>query len=104
MTEDFKGPNARGFDWDHILDRHSERGGVARQSGIKTLFAGLTEEQIKARVRAAWRKRSRVKTQYGSLGAERIFYHGADAKSGEVIGFWYNLTTRIVETAFPVRQ
>lgn len=72
MAEDFRGPAARRFDWEHILERHSDEGSVARQSGVKTPFIGLTGEQIKARVRAAWRKRSRVKTQQGPLGVERI--------------------------------
>ena len=32
MTEDFRGPAARRFDWQHILDRHSENGIIAQQS------------------------------------------------------------------------
>lgn len=104
MTEDFRGPRARRFDWEHILERHSDRGAIAQQSGVKTAFVNLTDEQIKARIQAAWRKRSRVRTQEDPLGVERILYRGSDAKSSVVVEFWYNVTTGIVETAYPVRQ
>lgn len=101
MTEDFRGPRASRFDWDHILDRHSDEGLIAHQSGVKTIFAGLAEAEIKARVKAAWKKRSRIKSQRSHLGVERIYYRGADAKSGEIIRFWYNVKTKTVTTAFP---
>lgn len=101
MTEDFRGPRAVRFDWDHILERHSGEGLIARQSGVKTIFVGLTEAQIKARVRAAWRKRSRIKSQQTHLGVERLQYRGTDAKSGAIIRFWYNVKTKTATTAFP---
>jgi len=101
MTEEFRGPSARGFDWEHIFERHSETGSIVRQSGVKTVFIGLTEAQIKARVKAAWRKRKRIRSQSGPLGVERILYSGTDLQSHQVIQFWYNVRTQIVETAYP---
>ncbi len=102
MSEDFRGPAARRFDWQHIFDRHSENGLIARHSSRKAIFIGLSEAQIKARVRAAWRKRKRIKSQYGPLGLERILYRGTATRSPEMIEFWYNVETRTVETAYPV--
>ena len=102
MTAEFRGPAAKAFDWDHIFERHSERGLVGRQSGIKTLFTGLADEQIKTLVRAAWRKRSRIRSQFDPLGVERILYQGGTPRSGQVIQFWYTAETRIVETAYPL--
>lgn len=103
MTEEFRGPAAVAFDWVHIFERHTESGLVARQSGLKTLFSGLTEEQIKTLIRAAWKKRSRIKSQFDPLGVERILYQGTAPRSGQAIQFWYNVETKIVETAYPVR-
>ena len=104
MTDDFRGPAARRFDWEHIFERHSAQGSVARQSGKKTVFIG-TEAQIKARVRAAWRKRVRISSQLDPLGViESIQYRGTITRPREVIEFWYNVKTRIVETAYPVRD
>ncbi len=102
MTATFRGPSARGFDWEHILENHSDNGRVARQSGKKTLFIGLTDAQIRARVMAAWRKRQRIRSQFDPLGAERIVYRGTANRNREVIEFWYNVQTKIVETAYPL--
>lgn len=104
MKKDFRGPAAKGFDWQHIFDNHSDHGLVALQSSKKTIFRDLSEAQIEARVKAAWQFRSHVRSQFDPLGVERILYRAAaDAVSGEVIEFWYNAVTRIVETAYPVK-
>lgn len=104
MSVDFPGPSARKFDWDHIFERHSDQGAMALQSSSKTIFSGLTQGQIKARVRSAWRRRSLRKSQRTVSGVERLFYRGVDPKSGEVVMFWYNVKTKIVETAYPMRS
>jgi hypothetical protein len=98
----FRGPAARGFDWEHIFDAHAEWGRIARQSGRKDIFTGLTKEQIKARVQAAWANRKLMETQvdYGS-GITRMRYQGVDPVSGQTIEMWFNRNTRIVETAYP---
>ncbi len=103
MRRDFRGPAAKHFDWQHIFDNHSDKGIVALQSTRKTTFVGLSEAQIKIRVKAAWRNRNRIRSQLGASGIERIVYRGTDADSGEVIEFWYNADTRTVETAYPVK-
>jgi hypothetical protein len=102
MKADFRGPAARRFDWQHIFDRHSEKGIIAHQSGKKTVFVGLTEAQIRARVKAAWRKRKRIRSQVDLLGIERVLYRGTATRDREVIEFWYNQETKTVETAYPV--
>ena len=103
MSDDFRGPAALGFDWEHILAAHSDNGLIARQSGRKDAFAGLSDDQIKASVQAAWKQRQKVKTQKGVSGPERIKYHGEDVSGKRVIEFWYNVETQIVETAYPVK-
>ena len=103
MTEEFRGMSEKQFDWEHIFERHSENGIVAQLSGTKTVFIELTEVQIRSLVKSAWRKRKRVKSQYGPLGLERIKYRGIDPKSDLSVEFWYNTKTRIVETAYPVK-
>jgi len=103
MSKDFRGPAARHFDWEHIFDRHSENGLIASRSSTKTIFVGLSEAQIKARVKGAWRRRKRIESQFLSLKVERIRYRGTATRSREIIEFWYNVKTRTVETAYPVK-
>ena len=74
MRKDFRGPAAKHFDWPHILERHSDNGIVALQSRKKTTFVGLSEAQIKTRVRAAWRYRNRIRSQTDDFGVERVVY------------------------------
>ncbi len=102
MTEDFRGPAAKKFDWQHILERHSRNGIIAQQSGLKTTFS-MTDNQIKRRVMAAWRNRSRIRSQFDPLGVERILYRGIAPRAHEEIEFWYNVDTKTVETAYPLR-
>lgn len=51
---------------------------------------------------AAWRKRQRIRSQFDPLGVERIVYRGTATRNREVIEFWYNVQTKIVETAYPL--
>lgn len=94
MTDDFRGPAALGFDWEHILEAHSDTGLIARQSGKKDIFAGLTDDQVKATVQAAWKLREKIKTQKDFSGAERIKYRGKDVLGGRTIEFWFNTQTK----------
>jgi hypothetical protein len=101
----FRGPAAKGFDWEHILERHSDAGDVAQQraaQGKGTTFEGLTVDQIKARVQAAWRNRELVQPQIDHAGATRMRYRGVDPVSGQTVEMWYNQDTGIVETAYPI--
>jgi hypothetical protein len=94
---------AQGFDWDHIFSRHAEWGHIAQQSGKKGIFEGLTAEQIKARVRNAWKNRKLIKTQYNvAKDTTRQLYRGVDSVSGQTIEMWFDKTAGIVETAYPI--
>ena len=79
----FRGPAAKGFDWDHIFRNHSDLGQGALQSGKKTIFEGLTDKQIQARVQGAWTNRELLKSQVGPDGATRMLYSGLDEVSGQ---------------------
>jgi hypothetical protein len=64
----------------------------------------LSEGQIRARVLAAWERRELVRSQVDPVGVVRSRYTGVDPVSAQVIEFWLNLDTRLVETAYPVEQ
>jgi hypothetical protein len=102
----FRGRKAKGFDWDHIFDRHSVSGGTARQrtrlEGNTVFPANLTNKQIKARVMGAWKNRELRRTRKDPVtGNTQMFYEGIDGKSGQKVGFWFNAKTQVVESAFP---
>ena len=65
------------------------------------VFQGLSQEQIKARVRAAWKARKRMETQVDPAGVTRVRYRGTDPVSGQTVEMWQNEATGIVETAYP---
>lgn len=103
----FRGPAAKGFDWEHIIDHHAPWGSVAKQrvaQGIdESIFENMSEQQIRASVQEAWRHRNRVRTQLNpATGETRVLYSGQDARSGYTIEMWYNQNTGIVETAYPI--
>jgi RHS repeat-associated protein len=101
----FRGRAARGFDWEHIFENHSDWGNAARQrrqAGTGTFFEGLTEQQIKARVQAAWANRQRVRIARYPTEGDREVYRGTDLVSGQTLEFYYNPATGIVETAYPI--
>lgn len=98
----FRGPAAKGFDWNHIVRNHSDLGEGALQSGKKTIFEGLTDKQIQARVQGAWANRELLKSQVDPDGVKRMLYSGIDEVSGQRVEMWFNTITKIVETAYPV--
>jgi Pretoxin HINT domain len=96
-------PAAKIFDWEHIFDRHSEWGETARKSGIKDIFYGLNENEIKKTVKNAWQNRQKIKTQVDDIkGETRIKYQGVDETTGYVVEMWLNQNTRTLESAYPV--
>jgi len=104
-----RGIKAKGFKWDDILRKHSPGGrtNLQRTRANHTAFEGLTDRQIKARVKGGWKNRELRKTQTSfnkTTGKEEIrhYYEGVDPKSGQTLGIYFNRTTQIVETAFPV--
>jgi type IV pilus assembly protein PilY1 len=107
----FRGPAAKGFDWEHILDRHSQRGRIAQQrlrqdpNYIDNIFENMTDNEIKASIRRAWKNRNKIKTQAPGPGeASRIKYRGYDPETGYTIEIWQNKGTGIIETAYPVSK
>lgn len=102
----FRGKKAKGFDWDHIFDRHSAGGNIAQQrsrlSGNTVFPANLTDKQIMARVKGGWKNRELRRSQTDPVtGETRLYYEGIDEGSGTTVGFWFNSRTGIVESAFP---
>jgi hypothetical protein len=96
-------PAAKVFDWEHIFDRHSEWGKTAKQSGIKDIFYGLNENEIKKTVKNAWKNRSKIETQIDDIKGEiRIKYQGIDEVTGYKVEMWLNQNARTLETAYPV--
>ena len=102
----FKGPNATKFDWKHIMDRHSPNGQTAQQRTRGTVFEGLTDKQIKARVRSAWKHRKKIKTRIEPDGKKTVKYRGTDPKSGQIIEMYLEQNpsnrSRTVTTAYPI--
>ncbi len=105
----FRGLKAKGFQWDDILRKHSPTGrtNLQRTRANHTEFTGLTDKQIKARVKAAWKNRELRESQFSvnkitGREEQRMFYEGIDPKSGARIGIWFNTGTRLVETAYPL--
>jgi RHS repeat-associated protein len=98
----FRGPAAKSFDWEHIIQNHSDAGLVAQQRTTGTVFSGLTNRQIMTRVQSAWKSRKLLQTQVTALGT-RLRYRGTDPVSKEVVEFWFNKDTQTVETAYPIR-
>jgi hypothetical protein len=105
----FRGGAARSFDWDHIMNNHSEGGKVANERLKGTngqydgIFRNMNEGQIKGAVKEAWANREKVQTQSDPVsGVVRELYRGTDTKSNLTIEMWYNTTTKVVETAYPI--
>jgi hypothetical protein len=56
-----------------------------------------------ARVKAAWQNREKIGSQYDPVtSAARYKYRGVDPVSGQTVEMWFNLDTKIVETAYPI--
>ena len=99
--ESFKGPAAKGFDWEHIMDRHAPWGKTARQSGKKNIFENMTENEIKRAVRNAWKNREKILTQKEE---NRIKYRGYDAKTRYLIEIWQDKETGEIKSAYPINN
>ena len=102
--ESFKGPAAKGFKWDHIMDRHAPWGKTARQSGKKNIFENMTENEIKRAVKNAWKNREKIEIQEDLLKGNQIRYRGYDPETRYKIEIWQNKETKIVESAYPINN
>ena len=99
----FRGEAAKGFNWEHILDRHSTRGRTARhRNRPDQVFGDRSDNEIMAIIKSAWKKRKKMKTQNDPNGIERILFEGVDDVSKVRVKMWFNRSTKIVETAYPV--
>jgi hypothetical protein len=103
----FRGRKAKGFNWDHIFDRHSAGGNVAKQrtrSTRNSVFpSNLTNKQIQSRVKGGWKNREIKKSLRDTeTGETTLIYEGFDPVSGTRVGFKFNPTTRIVFSAYPI--
>ena len=108
------GSNKAPIDMDHILEGHSngtyesllQRAAIGDQSAINilshdTFFVGQTDEEIAKIVREAWINRAKAGSQQiDPMGVVRQMWQGM-GRGWQVEG-WYNLTERIVETAYPI--
>jgi len=102
----FRGRKAKGFDWDHIFDRHSSTGNVASQrtrlDGNSIFPSNLSRRQIQARVKGGWKNRELMKSRVDKKTGETILhYDGFDPVSGTTVSFRFNPKTQRVITAFP---
>jgi uncharacterized protein RhaS with RHS repeats len=83
------------IDLDHIISGHTKRGSRAMQSGNKSLFGDLSNDQIENLVRDAYKNVSKkIKTQ-----GDRMLLEGKSG--GHTIEMWINKATNTIETAYP---
>ncbi len=108
------GSNKAPIDMEHILEGHSngtyeslvQRAANGDQSAVNilshdTFFEGQTDEQAGKIVREAWINRVKAGAQQiDPMGVVRQMWRGT-GRGWQVEG-WYNLTERIVETAYPI--
>jgi RHS repeat-associated protein len=115
------------IDIDHIVDHHHPTlGNTARQrieawkaakaAGKKiredrTFFHDMSPEEIFGAVQRAasnFRARKEVRKQWNVLeggehdGAQRVLYQSFDSKSGLKIEYWFNRSTKRIESAYPI--
>ena len=86
------------FDWVHIFDNHSDWGKTAQQSGIKDIFEGLDEKQIKEVVTGAYQNI----IWHAKSAAQKGVYQMRGKYKSWTVEFWVNTTTKTVETAYPL--
>ena len=104
VMESFKGPSAKGFDWEHIMDRHAPWGKTAQQSRRKNIFENMTENEIKRAVKNAWKNREKMETQKKPGEPVQIRYRGYDAETRYEIEIWQNKETGEIKTAYPINN
>ncbi|MBF7073937.1 hypothetical protein ISG33_11050 [Glaciecola sp. MH2013] len=62
----------------------------------------MTNKQIQARVKGAWKNRELRRSQVDPVtGNTNLYYEGVDPVSGSKIGIWFDSATKMVTTAFP---
>ena len=102
----FRGPAAQKFNWTHIFNNHAPWGRVALQRtrmSRNSIFQGLNESQIMARVKGAWKDRELVGSQTDPYGVLKAKYRGVDPGSGSTLEFWFDVASKTVDTAYPIK-
>lgn len=92
------------LDIDHTYDNHHPYGKGAKTPGAKKdLFPEqMTKEEINKSVLRAFRvKQKDSRRQMDGEGGKRQRFRGYDRKSGLTIVFWYNHSTKVIQTAWP---
>ena len=82
-------------DMDHISSGHMP-GGPRNPDGKKTVFWGLTAEEVYRAIQEAYNSSSKLMTQ-----GERILVEGYSEICGQIIEIWVNVVEKIIETAYP---
>ena len=62
----------------------------------------MFDNQIMARVKAAWKNRELLSRQVDPDGITRLKFRGVDPTSNQTVEMWLNLTTKTVESAYPI--
>lgn len=81
---------------EHIKTGHMP-GGSRNQKGLKSVFYGLTAEQIRKAIIDAYNSGTKWKTQ-----GDRILVRGYSDTYELLIEIWVNIKTYIIETAYPL--
>ena len=80
---------------DHISSGHMP-GGSRNPDGRRTVFWGLTAEEVYRAIREAYNNSSKLLTQ-----GERILVEGYSDICGKTIEIWINVVNNTIETAYP---
>ena len=83
------------LDLDHISSGHMP-GGNRNPDGRKSVFWGLTTNQVIKAIYEAYKSSSKIQTQ-----GDRIRLIGYSDSYNLVIEIWLNVVTKIIETAYP---
>ena len=89
------------IDMEEVLSGHTSNGYRAKQSNIKDLFPdSMSEKQIKNEIIEAYKNAKQVgKPQY-DYDSSRIKLQGKGFNG--YVEMWYNVTTKTIETAYPI--
>jgi hypothetical protein len=88
-------PKKMSLDLEHIASGHMP-GGNRNPDGKKSVFWGLSTEQVIRAIYEAYQHSSKQQTQ-----GDRIRLIGTSDSFGLIIEMWINVITNVIETAYP---
>ena len=99
-TSNLKAPNLPSWkklklNLDHILSGHTPNGS-RNPKGKKTVFWGLTTQEIVKAIHEAYMNGKKIQTQ-----GDSVLVRGFSATYNLIIDIWVNLVNMTIETAFP---